>query len=186
MWYPNLLFLLTNGEVKSFVSILQGFFFNCKYHFSDLWEISDEVMQSFYLKEMLVHHGDVPRPERPMKRRSLNLAMWFFMTAVALRSSALQFSSFPARTETIVPSSIPPRHTTRNAVGSVLLERQCVGSDEHKTHGLPVRTSSAPIPGIVIGDPPTPPVAVLLHAVEPEDAGRLGPVSDAAILLQRS
>lgn len=29
-----------------------------------------------------------PRPLRPTKRRSLNLATWFFMTAEALRSSA--------------------------------------------------------------------------------------------------
>ena len=88
--------------------------------------------------------GNVPRPERPMKRRSLNLATWFLMTAVALRSSALQFSSLPARTVTSVPSSTPPRHTTRNAVGRVLLERQWLGSDVQITHGLPVRTSSPP------------------------------------------
>ena len=72
------------------------------------------------------------------------------MTAVPLRNSALQFSSLPARTVTNVPSSILPRQTTRNAAGSVLFDRQCVGSEEHKTHGLPVRTNSPPIPGKLI------------------------------------
>ena len=30
----------------------------------------------------------LPRPDRPTKRRSLNLATWFFITAVEFRNSA--------------------------------------------------------------------------------------------------
>lgn len=100
------------------------------------------------------------------------------MTAVPLRSSALQFSSLPARTVTSVPSSMLPRQTTRKAAGRVLLERQCVGSDEHRTQGLPVRTNSPPIPGkLMLGDggmadeDPQP--------AELEDAGRLAPLTPA-------
>ncbi len=100
------------------------------------------------------------------------------MTAVPLRSSALQFSSLPARTVTSVPSSILPRQTTRKAAGRVLLERQWVGSDEHKTHGLPVRTNSPPIPGKLMlcedgmaDDGPQP--------AELEDAGLLAPLTPA-------
>ena len=96
---------------------------------------------------MQKRNKNLPLPDLPMKRRSLNLATWFFMTAVPLRSSALQFSSLPARTVTNVPSSMLPRQTTLNAAGRVLLERQWVGREEHKTHGLPVRTNSPPIPG---------------------------------------
>ena len=79
-----------------------------------------------------------------MKRRSLNFATWFLTTAVALRNSELQFSSLPALTVTKVPSSTPPRQTTRKAVGSVLLERQWVGKAVQITQGEPVRTSSPP------------------------------------------
>lgn len=69
-----------------------------------------------------------------------------------------------------------PRQTTRNAAGRVLLERQWVGSEEHKTHGLPVRTNSPPIPGKLIlwledgmlaEEGPQP--------AELDDAGRLAP-----------
>ena len=79
-----------------------------------------------------------------MKRRSLNFATWFLTTAVALRNSELQFSSLPALTVTSVPSSTPPRQTTRKAVGSVLFERQWVGKEVQIIHGLPVLTSSPP------------------------------------------
>lgn len=98
------------------------------------------------------------------------------MTAVPLRSSALQFSSFPARTVTKVPSSMLPRQTTLKAAGRVLLDLQWVGNEEHKTHGLPVRTNSPPIPGKLIlwfedgrlaDEGPQP--------AELDDAGRLGP-----------
>lgn len=54
----------------------------------------------------------VPLPLRPTKRRSLNRATWFLMAAVALRSSAEKFSSFPAMTVTKVPSGMSPRATT--------------------------------------------------------------------------
>lgn len=49
------------------------------------------------------------------------------MTAVQFLSSAEQFSSFPARTVTRVPSPTSPRATTLNAIGRVLFERQCGG-----------------------------------------------------------
>lgn len=83
---------------------------------------------------------DLPRPLRPTKRRSLNLATWFFITAVQFRSSPHQLSSFPARIVTIVPSPISLRATTLNATGSVLFERQWFGRAEHRIYGLPVRT----------------------------------------------
>ncbi|MPC74485.1 hypothetical protein E2C01_068846 [Portunus trituberculatus] len=83
-----------------------------------------------------------PRPERPTNRRSLNFAIWFFMTAELLRSSAQKFSSLPARTVTTVPSPISPRAITLKATGSVLLERQWGGRMVHTKFGLPVRTSS--------------------------------------------
>lgn len=83
-----------------------------------------------------------PRPERPTNRRSLNLATWFFISAVQLRSSAQKFSSLPARMVTGVPSGTSPSATTLNATGSVLLDRQWVGKTVHTTCGQPVRTSS--------------------------------------------
>lgn len=88
------------------------------------------------------HRRHSPRPERPTNRRSLNLATWFFISAVQLRSSAQKFSSLPARMVTGVPSGTSPSATTLNATGSVLLDRQCVGSTVHTTCGQPVRTSS--------------------------------------------
>ena len=91
-----------------------------------------------------------PLPDLPMNRRSLNLATWFFTWATELRSSELQFSSFPARMVTRVPSSTSPKMTTRKAVGNVLLERQCFGRGEHRTQGLPVATSS---PGSMLDSP---------------------------------
>ena len=73
----------------------------------------------------------LPRPLRPMKRRSLNLATLFFrldnkifrvpghqipsptfMTAVLLRSSPQKFSSLPALSVTTVPSHTSLRATT--------------------------------------------------------------------------
>lgn len=88
---------------------------------------------------------NLPRPLRPTKRRSLNLATWFFITAVQLRSSPHQLSSFPARIVTIVPSPTSVRATTLNATGNVLLERQWFGNAEHKIYGLPVRTAKSTI-----------------------------------------
>lgn len=83
-----------------------------------------------------------PLPLLPTKRKSLNLATWFFISAVQFRSSAQKFSSFPARMVTAVPSGTSPKATTLNATGSVLLDRQWVGSMVHTRNGLPVRTSS--------------------------------------------
>ncbi len=84
----------------------------------------------------------LPLPLRPTNRRSLNLATWFFMMALALRSSPHQFSSLPALMVTSVPSVTSPRATTLKATGSVLLERQWVGSAEQMMEGEPVRISS--------------------------------------------
>lgn len=91
------------------------------------------------MREFILN-SSLPRPLRPTKRRSLNLATWFFMTAVQLRSSPHQLSSFPARIVTMVPSPTSVKATTLNATGRVLLERQWFGSAEHKMYGLPVRT----------------------------------------------
>jgi hypothetical protein len=93
---------------------------------------------------MMCAQDYIPLPDRPIKRRSLNFATWFLTTAVAFRNSELQFSSLPALTVTNVPSSTPPRQTTRKAVGRVLFERQWVGKEVQIIHGLPVLTSSPP------------------------------------------
>lgn len=85
---------------------------------------------------------DFPRPLRPTNLKSLNLATWFFMTAVQLRSSAQQFSSFPAFKVTIVPSGTSSNATTLKAMGRLLLLLQCVGNTLHKMLGDPVCTSS--------------------------------------------
>lgn len=84
----------------------------------------------------------LPLPLLPTNLRSLNLAIWFFITAVQFLSSAQQFSSLPALTVTTVPSNTSPKATTLKAIGNVLFDRQCVGNKEHKKYGLPVRTSS--------------------------------------------
>ncbi|TMW47936.1 hypothetical protein DOY81_006979, partial [Sarcophaga bullata] len=47
---------------------------------------------------------------------------------VQLRNSPQKFSSLPARIVTIVPSMTSPNAKTLKAIGSVLFERQCVGS----------------------------------------------------------
>lgn len=54
----------------------------------------------------------IPRPLLPKNRRSLNRDTLLFITAVAFRSSAEQFSSFPAITVTCVPSGISDNATT--------------------------------------------------------------------------
>uniref|UniRef100_A0A182XTI1 Uncharacterized protein n=1 Tax=Anopheles quadriannulatus TaxID=34691 RepID=A0A182XTI1_ANOQN len=90
----------------------------------------------------MVIENDFPRPDRPTNRRSLNFATWFFITAVALRSSAWKFSSLPAFIVTSVPSWISSSAITLNAHGKLLLERQCVGKAEQRTAGDPVCTSS--------------------------------------------
>lgn len=84
----------------------------------------------------------VPRPLRPTKRRSLNFATWFFITAEQLRSSAHQFSSLPAFIVTIVPSPTSASDTTLKATGSVLFDLQWFGNAEHRKYGLPVRTEN--------------------------------------------
>lgn len=83
---------------------------------------------------------NLPLPLRPTNLKSLNLATWFFITAVQFRNSAHQFSSLPAFIVTIVPSPTSANVTTLNATGSVLFDLQWCGSDEHKIYGLPVRT----------------------------------------------
>lgn len=83
-----------------------------------------------------------PRPLLPRKRKSLNLASWFCMTATAFLSSAKGRSSLPADSTTLVPSGTGTRDTTRKGVGRDLLDRQCLGRLEHSRCGLPVTTRS--------------------------------------------
>lgn len=90
----------------------------------------------------MVMENDFPRPERPTNLRSLNLATWFFITAVQFLSSAQKFSSFPALMVTIVPSWMSSRATTLKAHGRLLLDLQWVGRVEQRTEGEPVVTSS--------------------------------------------
>jgi hypothetical protein len=84
----------------------------------------------------------LPLPERPTNLRSLKRATWFLNVAVALRSSAALFSSFPAVRITLTPSLTSLRDSTLNGDGRVLLHRQCAGSIEHTKLGELVRTSS--------------------------------------------
>jgi len=84
----------------------------------------------------------LPLPLRPTNLRSLNLATWFFITAVQFLNSAQKFSSFPARTVTTVPSFTSPKATTLKATGNVLFDLQCGGNTVHTKCGLPVLTSS--------------------------------------------
>jgi len=79
-----------------------------------------------------------PLPLRPTNLKSLNLATWFFMSAVEFLSSAQQFSSLPARTVTRVPSPTSPRATTLKATGRVLLDLQCAGRTVQTKCGEPV------------------------------------------------
>lgn len=90
----------------------------------------------------MVIENDFPRPLRPTNLRSLNLATWFFITAVQLRSSPHQFSSFPALIVTIVPSGMSSKATTLKAHGRLLFDRQWFGSAEQRIDGEPVVTSS--------------------------------------------
>lgn len=78
-----------------------------------------------------------PLPLRPTNLRSLNFATWFFIRAVEFLNSAQQFSSFPARTVTKVPSPTSPRATTLNATGNVLFDLQCDGKTVQTTWGHP-------------------------------------------------
>lgn len=57
-------------------------------------------------------HTNTPLPLRPTKRRSLKRAVRDVISVVAFRSSAEQFSSFPAITVTRTPSLTSPRATT--------------------------------------------------------------------------
>ena len=83
-----------------------------------------------------------PLPERPTNRRSLKRATWFLKVAMAFRSSAAEFSSFPAVRITLVPSAISESERTLKGTGRVLLQRQCDGSIVHTKLGLSVVTSS--------------------------------------------
>ena len=83
-----------------------------------------------------------PLPLRPTNLRSLNLATWFFMTAVQFRSSPQQFSSFPALIVTRVPSVTSSSATTLKATGKDLLDLQWVGKALQRIAGLPVCTRS--------------------------------------------
>lgn len=84
----------------------------------------------------------VPLPLLPTNLRSLNLATWFFMTAVQFLNSPQQFSSFPALMVTRVPSLTSSNATTLNATGRDLFDLQCVGSALQRIAGLPVCTRS--------------------------------------------
>ena len=90
-------------------------------------------------------HLILPRPDRPTNRRSWNLAMPFLVSARALRISPQKLSSLPALISTTVPSftSTPPSMITLKVLGSVLFERQWLGSWVHIMLGLPVRISCA-------------------------------------------
>lgn len=83
-----------------------------------------------------------PLPLRPTNLRSLNLATWFFMTAVKFLSSPQQFSSLPALMVTIVPSVTSSREMTLNATGRDLFDLQWDGNELHMMAGLPVVTKS--------------------------------------------
>ena len=89
-----------------------------------------------------VINTSLPLPERPTNLKSLNLATWFLKVAVALRSSAAQFSSFPAVSITLIPSQMSLSDRTLNGTGRVLLHLQCDGSIVHTKLGLFVRISS--------------------------------------------
>lgn len=84
----------------------------------------------------------LPLPLRPTNRKSLKRATWFFITAVALRSSAAKFSSLPAAIVTRTPSGISPSATTLKATGRVLLHLQCDGNTLQTKFGESVLTSS--------------------------------------------
>lgn len=90
----------------------------------------------------MVSENDFPLPLRPTNRRSLNLATWFFITAVQFLNSPQQFSSFPALMVTSVPSLTSSRATTLNATGSDLFDLQWDGKALHRIAGLPVLTKS--------------------------------------------
>merc|ERR1711892_115449 len=82
--------------------------------------------------------NDFPRPLLPTNLKSLNLASWFFMTAVQFLISPLLLSSFPHFTLTRVPSGTSWKVKTLKAVGRALLLRQWLGRGEHRMHGDPV------------------------------------------------
>ena len=84
----------------------------------------------------------LPRPLRPMIRKSLNFATFCFITAVLFLNSPQKFSSLPTLKLTTVPSSISLRAITLKAIGKVLLLLQCVGRAVQRTLGAPVLTSS--------------------------------------------
>lgn len=100
------------------------------------------IFVPFFSTSNLFFSFDLPLPLRPTNLKSLNLATWFFITAVQFRSSEHQFSSLPAFIVTIVPSPTSANVTTLNATGSVLFDLQWFGSEEHKIYGLPVRTET--------------------------------------------
>lgn len=104
---------------------------------------SQQKIQNFFpVIFQLINVSHSPRPLRPTNRKSLNFATWFFITVVQFLSSPQKFSSLPHMRCTGVPSGISPSATTRNAPGSVLFDRQCVGSVEQTMCGEPVRVNS--------------------------------------------
>lgn len=105
--------------------------FQFKLIFRAIYAICFPSNMQMYLCFSFAESFQLPRPLRPTKRRSLNFATWFFITAVWLRSSPQKFSSLPAITVTRVPSFTSPNATTLNAPGSVLFDRQCVGNVVH-------------------------------------------------------
>lgn len=134
----KILFNKKSGFQNPKCLILRNFFssyrkkceINCSYKLQRL--------QKMLLKNWIMRNS--PRPLRPTNRKSLNLATWFFIKAVELRSSAQKFSSLPALTVTRVPSPTSPRATTLNAIGNVLLDLQCDGNTVQTTCGHPFQT----------------------------------------------
>lgn len=139
-WKFNKLFSRTRNDCFSF--IFPSFFF----FFADTRLFNCEIILFLLCFQYKVRNIFFysPLPLLPTNLRSLNLATWFFISAVEFRSSAQQFSSLPARTVTRVPSPTSPRATTLNATGRVLLDRQWVGNWLHKKYGEPVIKSNAP------------------------------------------
>lgn len=121
-----------------------------KQKYTACWISWDFMKMEYYIWCHINSNLHLPRPDRPTNLRSLNFATWFFIIAVAFLSSPQKFSSFPARTVTIVPSMTSPSAITLKAIGSVLLERQWFGRTVQMRLGLPVRTSSPPGASVII------------------------------------
>lgn len=115
-----------------------------------VFQMGDSILNAseapiFLLRQNRSHYGTfscLPLPLRPTNLRSLKRATWFFITAVAFRSSAAKFSSLPAAMVTRTPSGISPSATTLKATGRVLLHLQCDGNTLQTKFGESVLTSS--------------------------------------------